>query len=340
MTQDYYGTKRITAWPERKPFPIDPADLSKGQVLVKGYAVKYGDGYISWSPKDVFEAAYQPLNALSFGHAIEALKAGHRVARAGWNGKGMWLEIVPPSRWSTSVGPSGVPNAHRLPWIGMKTADGGFVPWLASRSLRLGNSSKMVASASPPGVWRRMSIGTSSAVSRSARSTFTAFGAICMPAPTRANAGACSYTRTAKPRRNSKAAVARPTKKAAAVKPRGAKSAPRSAVKTPRVAPGELVTLLDFLRYAVSRFAEAGVVFAHGTTDPIAEAVFLSTRVVVMSARPGRIADIVTVDLPQPRTGELREDRRYFDLVTEVRESLARGGADLAEPDLTRGAGE
>ncbi|WP_420132007.1 50S ribosomal protein L3 N(5)-glutamine methyltransferase [Rhodopseudomonas sp.] len=44
---------------------------------------------------------------------------------------------------------------------------------------------------------------------------------------------------------------------------------------SPRVAPGELVTLLDFLRYAVSRFAEAGVVFAHGTTDPIAEAAFL-----------------------------------------------------------------
>lgn len=43
----------------------------------------------------------------------------------------------------------------------------------------------------------------------------------------------------------------------------------------PRVAPGELLTLLDFVRYAVSRFAEAGVVFAHGTTDPIAEAVFL-----------------------------------------------------------------
>ncbi|MGP9812378.1 50S ribosomal protein L3 N(5)-glutamine methyltransferase [Rhodopseudomonas sp. NSM] len=39
--------------------------------------------------------------------------------------------------------------------------------------------------------------------------------------------------------------------------------------------PGELASLLDFVRFAVSRFAEAGVVFAHGTTDPIAEAVFL-----------------------------------------------------------------
>ena len=38
---------------------------------------------------------------------------------------------------------------------------------------------------------------------------------------------------------------------------------------------GELVTLLDFVRYAVSRFVEAKLVFAHGTTDPVAEAAFL-----------------------------------------------------------------
>jgi ribosomal protein L3 glutamine methyltransferase len=49
----------------------------------------------------------------------------------------------------------------------------------------------------------------------------------------------------------------------------------RSAVKLPKVAAGELLTLLDFVRYAVSRFAEAGLVFAHGTTDPVAEAAFL-----------------------------------------------------------------
>jgi ribosomal protein L3 glutamine methyltransferase len=49
----------------------------------------------------------------------------------------------------------------------------------------------------------------------------------------------------------------------------------RSAVKFPKVATGELLTLLDFVRYAVSRFAEAELVFAHGTTDPVAEAAFL-----------------------------------------------------------------
>jgi len=62
-------------------------------------------------------------------------------------------------------------------------------------------------------------------------------------------------------------------------------------------------------------------------THSIAEAVFLSTRVVVMSPRPGRITDVLEIDLPQPRTAALREDPRFFELVTELREALVRGGA-------------
>jgi NitT/TauT family transport system ATP-binding protein len=65
-------------------------------------------------------------------------------------------------------------------------------------------------------------------------------------------------------------------------------------------------------------------------THSISEAVFLSTRVVVMSARPGRISDLVPIDLPQPRTGATREDPRFFELVTRVREALHLG-ADLVE---------
>jgi NitT/TauT family transport system ATP-binding protein len=60
-------------------------------------------------------------------------------------------------------------------------------------------------------------------------------------------------------------------------------------------------------------------------THSIPEAVFLSTRVVVMSPRPGRITRIVEVDLARPRGIETRESPRYFELVTEVREAL-RGG--------------
>jgi NitT/TauT family transport system ATP-binding protein len=60
-------------------------------------------------------------------------------------------------------------------------------------------------------------------------------------------------------------------------------------------------------------------------THSIPEAVFLSTRVVVMSARPGRIIKIIDDGLPQPRDFETREDKRYYELVTQVRETL-RGG--------------
>jgi len=49
----------------------------------------------------------------------------------------------------------------------------------------------------------------------------------------------------------------------------------RAAPKLPKVGSGELLTLLDFVRFAVSRFTEAKLVFAHGTTDPVAEAAFL-----------------------------------------------------------------
>jgi len=57
-------------------------------------------------------------------------------------------------------------------------------------------------------------------------------------------------------------------------------------------------------------------------THSIAEAVFLSGRIVVMSPRPGRISEIVEVDLPYPRDFETREDPRYFETVTAVRELL------------------
>ena len=71
-------------------------------------------------------------------------------------------------------------------------------------------------------------------------------------------------------------------------------------------------------------------------THSIPEAVFLSTRVVVMSARPGRISKIVDIDLPQPRNVDTRETERYFELVTGVREALRSREREAAAPDVDR----
>jgi NitT/TauT family transport system ATP-binding protein len=68
-------------------------------------------------------------------------------------------------------------------------------------------------------------------------------------------------------------------------------------------------------------------------THSIAEAVFLSTRVVVMSPRPGRIAGMVDVDLPQPRGIETREQPRFAELVREVRRQLRAGGGFEVDED-------
>lgn len=106
-----------------------------------GYLVEYLDGgqanhadyqgYISWSPKDVFERAYRQTEGLTFGFAIELLKQGHRLARKGWNGKGQWLFMIPGSHWETT---RGLELLNGRPWIGIKTVDDCFMPWVASQS--------------------------------------------------------------------------------------------------------------------------------------------------------------------------------------------------------------
>ena len=62
-----------------------------------GYVVHYPDGYISWCPKAQFEASGRPCDGMTFGMAIEHMKRGDKVARKGWNGKGMYIWVMPGS---------------------------------------------------------------------------------------------------------------------------------------------------------------------------------------------------------------------------------------------------
>lgn len=70
---------------------------------------------------------------IDFGGAIRLMKDGARVARKGWNGKGMWLTYVSAGAYDVGV-KTMIGADDLLPWIGMKTADGKFVPWLASQT--------------------------------------------------------------------------------------------------------------------------------------------------------------------------------------------------------------
>jgi hypothetical protein len=79
---------------------------------------------------------------MDFGHALDALRAGRRVTRTGWNGAGMWLLLVPGSDIAVELdrpigqaAPDLVDSTVQYrPHIDMKTADDEFVPWVASQS--------------------------------------------------------------------------------------------------------------------------------------------------------------------------------------------------------------
>ena len=138
MTRDAYNALR--GW----EVPVDENPNDEGYLVeyIDGGKANHPDfaGYISWSPAEVFNNAYRRVDGLSFGLAIEALKLGKKVARAGWNGKGMWLVYVAGDVYEVardvliSIDAPDRTNSNFLPWIGMKTADNKFVPWLASQT--------------------------------------------------------------------------------------------------------------------------------------------------------------------------------------------------------------
>ena len=94
----YIGVKMI----EAEPMTRETFNASKGAWMPKvddcykkaGYKVVYENGYVSWSPKEVFVKAYRRIDNMTFGLAIEAIKKGFKVQRKGWNGKGQYIELA------------------------------------------------------------------------------------------------------------------------------------------------------------------------------------------------------------------------------------------------------
>jgi len=137
MTRGAYNSYR--GW--ELPIDEDGAD--------EGFLIEYLDGgkqnhpnhtgYVSWSPKEVFQRAYKMIGLLNFSDALLLVRQGQKIARQGWNGKGMFLFLVPGSTFTVNrapllgIYPEGT-QVDYCPHIDMRTADGKIVPWLASQT--------------------------------------------------------------------------------------------------------------------------------------------------------------------------------------------------------------
>lgn len=141
--EKYLGVKLIQA----EPMNLGDYNKFRGWTIPEnedpnkeGYKVVYPDGYVSWSPKEQFEEAYRRMDNLNFGLAVEALKKGFKVARAGWNGKGMFVvyqkgypQGIPCNKqtadaWGMKEGDSFVCN----PYLQIKNVNGSHSMWVPS----------------------------------------------------------------------------------------------------------------------------------------------------------------------------------------------------------------
>ena len=131
MTRGDYNTKRVRTAPADK----NPAD--------EGYCVCYPDGYTSWCPKEQFEKANRKTDGMSFGHAIESARLGLKIARAGWNGRGIFVMLNTPSDRSKMT-----QEYLYIDTTGLQTdneaAPRCCVPWLASQTDMLADDWQLV----------------------------------------------------------------------------------------------------------------------------------------------------------------------------------------------------
>lgn len=148
--KQYIGTKIVHAEPAWRvsagdfknvihPKSYAVPENRTGQTWEDGYKVVYPDGYVSWSPKEVFEEAYRETNGMPFGLAIEAAKKGKKIARSGWNGKGMYVFLADGVEFHTDADISefegSADGVYVADMLVLRTAQGNMQPgWLASQA--------------------------------------------------------------------------------------------------------------------------------------------------------------------------------------------------------------
>ncbi len=148
--EQYVGTKLINAAPMTRQDYNDlrgwqlPEDEDGTDV---GYLVEYVDGgepnvteykgYISWSPKETFDNAYESSGSLDFGAAVFMLKRGHKIARSGWNGSGMFVYLVPANSYPAQTEAARETFGEMVPYreyMALKTAQNDVATWSPSGS--------------------------------------------------------------------------------------------------------------------------------------------------------------------------------------------------------------
>ena len=111
--QKFIGTKIIHA--EEGKAPKRSGDHPEG---TDGYRVRYPDGYESWSPASAFEESYRPINGMSFGLAIDAMKNGSKVRLPNWSEE-VFIELQVPTGLSKMTAPYFYVTSRfgAVPWI-------------------------------------------------------------------------------------------------------------------------------------------------------------------------------------------------------------------------------
>lgn len=133
--EKYIGTKIISARPKTKVLIVEQDDDNEIPIKEEGYEVAYEDGYVSWSPKDVFEKAYRKVNGMNFGLAVKAVKKGLKISRKGWNGKGQFVYYVPSSEYNslTDVAKDSFGSTTKYnEYLAIRTVQGTVSTWVPS----------------------------------------------------------------------------------------------------------------------------------------------------------------------------------------------------------------